>query len=118
MNSEEIFENLKDIFLQEHRLVERLRYFFDEYNNFEFDEMGLNMEEVDNIGNKAIKIKEKLFEKIQNQFPYKIDKIKTDIKHNKVVFDVIVEHKEEENETFGFSVIVEDEGFILEHNLE
>ncbi len=88
---DEIFENLKDAFLNESRLLKRFYDFCMEYNSFEYDEMGMNMEEADEVLQKVNKIRDKLLDNIISTTSYEFNNIKTDEVYYKILFDIMVE---------------------------
>ena len=88
---DEIFEKLKDAMIAESRLLQRYYNFCYEYNAFEFDEMGMNMEEAEEVLQKANKIRDILMANISELTKYEFASIKTDEVYYKILFDIIIE---------------------------
>ncbi|MCK5110447.1 MAG: hypothetical protein KAQ94_02920 [Arcobacteraceae bacterium] len=88
---DEIFEKLRVSLIQEARLVKRFYDFCLEFNSFEYDEMGMNMEEADEVLERANKIRNKLLNALMEHSSYKFTNIKTDEVYYKILFDIIVE---------------------------
>ncbi|RLA73997.1 MAG: hypothetical protein DRG78_21745 [Epsilonproteobacteria bacterium] len=88
---DEIFDNLKDAMIKESRLLKRYYDFCFEYNSFEFDEMGMNMEEAEEVLQRANKIRDILMSNISNITKYEFASIKTDEVYYKILFDIIIE---------------------------
>ncbi len=86
---DEIFEALKSALLQESRLLKRFYDFCQEYNFFEFDEMGMNMEEADEVLVKVNKIRDKLLENLKISTSYDFKTVKTDELYYKILLDII-----------------------------
>ena len=64
---DEVFSQLSATLIEEKRLIKRFYDFCDEYNNFEFDEMGLNMDEADDILRKTNKIRDLFLSNIEEK---------------------------------------------------
>ncbi len=90
---DEIFDKLRDALINEARLVKRFYDFCLEFNNFEYDEMGMNMEEADEVLARANKIRDKLLDSIMEISSYKFENIKTDEVYYKILFDIIIEEE-------------------------
>lgn len=88
---DEIFDKLKLALIEEARLVKRFYDFCLEFNNFEYDEMGMNMEEADEVLARANKIRDKLLINLTEHSAYKLSNIKTDEVYYKIIFDIIIE---------------------------
>ena len=88
---DKIFDKLRDALVDEARLVKKFYNLCSEFNNFEYDEMGINMEEADDILRKANKIRDKLLNLLIDTTGYKFENIKTDEVYYKILFDIIVE---------------------------
>ena len=107
---DEIFDKLKDALVGEARLVKRFYDFCLEHNSFEFDEMGMNMEEAEEVLDRANKIRDKLLANIENLTLYKFSSVKTDEVYCKILFDIIVEEEsrhciiEADNDSFDLEV--------------
>ena len=76
---DEIFSNLSTCLKEEKRLLKRFYDFCEEYNNFEFDEMGINMNEADDILRKSNKIRDLILSNIEEKSAYVFDDIQSDI---------------------------------------
>jgi len=76
---DEIFSNLSTCLIEEKRLLKRFYDFCEEYNNFEFDEMGINMNEADDIMRKSNKIRDLILSNIEEKSAYVFDDIQSDI---------------------------------------
>ncbi len=88
---DEIFEKLRISLIQEARLVKRFYDFCLEFNSFEYDEMGMNMEEADEVLERANKIRDKLLNALMEHSSYKFTNIKTDEVYYKILFDIMIE---------------------------
>ncbi|VAY88049.1 hypothetical protein MNB_ARC-1_751 [hydrothermal vent metagenome] len=88
---DEIFAILKDALLKESRLLKRYYEFCLEYNSFEFDELGINMEDSELVLNKIDKIRDKLLFNISESTKYKLLNIKNDEVYYKILFDIIID---------------------------
>ncbi len=111
--SETIFEELKELLLDQQRLISRFYQFCSAYQNFEFDEMGLNMEEADEEKRKALKIKDKLISDINEKFQYTIKSNSADILNNTIQLDIEFED-ESETKLLKYNITVEEDGFSIE----
>jgi hypothetical protein len=67
---DEVFEKLKAAILKQNRLLGRFIDFCDEYNSFEYDEMGMNMEEGQLVLDRAEKISNKFLDSIEQELLY------------------------------------------------
>ena len=88
---DEIFEKLKDALLNESRLLKRYYDFCLEYNSFEFDEMGINMEDAEDVLQRANKIRDKLLDNLSRSTKYKLTGVKSDEVYYKILFDIMIE---------------------------
>jgi regulator of sigma D len=120
MNNE-LFDKIEDAFVKEARLVQRLNSFMFEYNHFEYDEMGINMEEAEEVKKRVEKIHNKLMNNVSSILDFTLKSKNIDILHHKVdLTATIQEEKQEDEETIivkkdiDFSVIVDEDGFELE----
>jgi regulator of sigma D len=120
MNNE-LFDKIEDAFVKEARLVQRLNSFMFEYNHFEYDEMGINMEEADEVKKRVEKIHNKLMNNVSSILDFTLKSKNIDILHHKVdLTATIQEEKQEDEETIivkkdiDFSIIVDEDGFELE----
>jgi regulator of sigma D len=120
MNNE-LFDKIEDAFVKEARLVQRLNSFMFEYNHFEYDEMGINMEEADEVKKRVEKIHNKLMNNVNSILDFTLKSKNIDILHHKVdLTATIQEEKQEDEETIivkkdiDFSIIVDEDGFELE----
>lgn len=113
MSEDQIFEELKTKLLDEIRLLKRFYEFSTAYQDFEFDELGLNTDEAENEKRKALKIKDKLFEKLIKNFKYPIKEINTDILNNKI--ELNIEYNiNESKKIVEFILSVKEDSFTLE----
>jgi regulator of sigma D len=120
MNNE-LFDKIEDAFVKEARLVQRLNSFMFEYNHFEYDEMGINMEEADEVKKRVEKIHNKLMNNVSSILDFTLKSKNIDILHHRVdLTATIQEEKQEDEETIivkkdiDFSIIVDEDGFELE----
>ncbi len=88
---DEIFEKLRESLIEEGRLVKRFYDFCLEFNSFEYDEMGMNMEEADEVLARTNKIRDKLLNNLMEHSSYKFINIKTNEVYYKILFDIMVE---------------------------
>ena len=82
---DEIFEKLKDSLIEQKRLIKRFYDFCEEHTHFEYDEMGMNMEEGEDILRKTDKIRDKFLNVIQEKLLYIFNNIQT-----KAVVNVVI----------------------------
>jgi len=61
----EVFEILTIALKEEQRLLKRFYYFCDEYENFDYDESGINMDESKDLLRKSHKIKDLILSNIE-----------------------------------------------------
>jgi regulator of sigma D len=120
MNNE-LFDKIEDAFVKEARLVQRLNSFMFEYNHFEYDEMGINMEEAEEVKKRVEKIHNKLMNNVSSILDFTLKSKNIDILHHRVdLTATIQEEKQEDEETIivkkdiDFSIIVDEDGFELE----
>lgn len=113
MNEEEIFEELKTKLLEQTRLLSRFYEFCLAYQEFEFDEVGLNIDEADNEKRKALKIKDKLLAEINNKSDYNLEEESSDILKNKIVL-ITKLNTNESKKIVKFVLSVEKDSFTLE----
>lgn len=85
---DETFNKLKSALIQEHRLLGRFYEFCEEYDDFEYDEMGMNMEEGADILRKANKIRDKLLLSIELTTMYIFTDIETNTLARMVTFNL------------------------------
>jgi hypothetical protein len=85
---DEIFEKLKTSMIDEKRLIGRFYDFCEEHTNFEYDEMGMNMEEGKDILKKADKIRDKVLISIQEKLFYIFENVETNTLTNIISFDL------------------------------
>jgi len=106
---DEVFENLKIAILEEKRLLGRFYEFSCEHGNFEYDEMGMNMEEGDEVLRKADKIRDKFLNNIQEKLLYIFENVETNTLTNMVSFDL-------DTKEYQFKVVLEvlNDSFNLE----
>lgn len=74
---DEIFEKMKLALIDEKRLLGRFIEFCKEYTGFEYDEMGENMEEADDVLRKCDKIRDKFLLNIETKLLYIFSNVKT-----------------------------------------
>ncbi|MEA3553889.1 MAG: hypothetical protein U9R39_05760 [Campylobacterota bacterium] len=74
---DEVFKNLKIALVEQKRLLARFSTFCDEYNSFEYDEMGMNMEEGEDILRKTNKIRDKFLAVIEEKLLYIFQNVET-----------------------------------------
>jgi len=85
---DEIFSNLSTCLIEEKRLLKRFYDFCEEYNNFEFDEMGINMNEADDILRKSNKIRDLILSNIEEKSAYIFNDIQSDIVSKSFSMDI------------------------------
>ena len=85
---DEVFEKLKLSLLDEIRLLKKFKQFCIDYNDFEYDEIGMNMEESEDILRKAYKIRDKFLSTVETKCLYKFNNIETDVLTNIIKFDL------------------------------
>jgi len=88
---DEIFSNLSTCLIEEKRLLKRFYDFCEEYNNFEFDEMGINMNEADDILRKSNKIRDLILSNIEEKSAYIFNDIQSDIVSKSFSMDIGLE---------------------------
>jgi len=106
---DEVFEKLKIALLDEKRLIKRFCDFCEEYTNFEYDEMGMNMEEGEDILRKTNKIRDKFLNSIEEKLLYIFENIETNPLTRIVIFDL-------DAKEYQYKVIIEffEDSFNLE----
>jgi len=87
----EIFEKLKIALIDQKRLLGRFHQFCEEYTTFEYDEMGMNMEEADEVLRKANKIRDKFMNIIQENTLYIFENILTHTQTNIITFSLFTQ---------------------------
>jgi hypothetical protein len=88
---DELFENFKIALIDEKRLLKRFYDFCIAYNDFEYDEMGMNMEESEDISRKIIKIRDKFLDNVMENISSSFEHIDMDILNKSVWFDIKTE---------------------------
>jgi len=88
---DEVFTKLSDILLEEKRLLKRFYDFCEEYNNFEFDEMGLNMDEADDLLRKTDKIRNLIFSNIEDKLLYIFNYLESNVLTQTITMDLDLE---------------------------
>ena len=88
---EKLFNKLKDNFIQGHRLLKRFYDFSSMYENFEYDEQGLNMDDADDVLRKANKIRDKFLDNIANKLDMKFEQIVSNTLLNTISFELTKE---------------------------
>lgn len=119
---DEIYEKLEDAIMQESRLVEKTKNYMHEYFNFEYDGLGINMEEADLLMGRVEKLCTKLVANIASRVEMPIDIMQIDCAFYTI--NMLLHTQEEINKGSGevevidqsipFSLIIEDDGFLLE----
>ncbi|MEA1914878.1 MAG: hypothetical protein U9N30_06145 [Campylobacterota bacterium] len=120
----ELYEKVEEAFVEESRLVERLNTFMHEYNDFEYDEMGMNMEEADEVKARLNKIHDKLLNNVNEHLDFPLDSMHIDIVFHTV--ELLAQTTKEIEKEGGeiqieqisvpFSMIIDDDGFSLQIN--
>ncbi|MEA3512604.1 MAG: hypothetical protein U9R37_03285 [Campylobacterota bacterium] len=85
---EEVFEKLKYEFIEEQRLIGRFYDFCSQYHNFEYDEMGINMEEGEDILRKTNVIKDKILNRASEKLLYIFENVEINTIANIISFDL------------------------------
>lgn len=85
---DEVFENLKIALIEEKRLLGRFSTFCEEHNNFEYDEMGMNMEEGEEILRMTNKIRDKFLATIEEKLLYIFQNVETHTLTHMITFDL------------------------------
>lgn len=119
---DEIYEKLEDAIMQESRLVEKTKNYMYEYFNFEYDGLGINMEEADLLMGRVEKLCTKLVDNIASRVEMSIDIMQIDCSFSTI--NMLLHTQEEINKGSGeievidqsipFSLVIEDDGFLLE----
>lgn len=119
---DEIYEKLEDAIMQESRLVEKTKQHMYEYFNFEYDGLGINMEEADLLMGRVEKLCNKLVANIATRVDMSIDIMEIDCAFSKI--NMLLHTSNEINKGSGevetiphsipLSLIIEDDGFLLE----
>jgi len=97
---DEVFSQLSATLIEEKRLIKRFYDFCDEYNNFEFDEMGLNMDEADDILRKTNKIRDLFLSNIEEKLLF----IFNNVESNTLTRIITLDLDTKEN---NFKVVIE-----------
>ena len=111
--SDDIFEDLKTALLDQQRLLKRFYEYCLAYQDFEFDEMGLNIDEAQNEKRKALKIKDKLIKELNNTLKMPIEATITDTLKNSINL-LVKMNINESKKIVEFNLSVEEENFTLE----
>jgi len=85
---DEVFNKLSDALLEEIRLIKRFYDFCEEYNNFEFDEMGINMDGADDILRKSNKICDLIISNIEDKLLYIFENVKSNMLTKSICMDI------------------------------
>ncbi|MEA3497517.1 MAG: hypothetical protein U9R16_00525 [Campylobacterota bacterium] len=106
---DEVFEDIKLALIDEKRLLGRFIDFCDEYNNFEYDEMGENMEEATAVLNRCDKIRNKFLANIEEKLLCVFENVETNTLTNMISCNVDTKENQ-------FKVVIEvmDNSFNLE----
>jgi hypothetical protein len=111
--TDSIFEELKSALIDQQRLLKRFYDFCLAYQDFEFDEMGLNIDDAQNEKRKALKIKDKLIEELNISLKMSIEATFTDTLKNSINLLVIF-NINESKKSVEFVLSVEENSFTLE----
>ena len=76
---DELFDELSTALVDEKRLMKRFYDFCEDYNNFEFDEMGINMNEADEVLRKADKIRSRFLTNIEDKLFCSFSNVETTV---------------------------------------
>jgi hypothetical protein len=109
INNDEVFETLKTNFIDEERLLLRLKSFYNDLLDYEDDCTEVEDREGE-IVRKAGKIAEKLLLNVVDNSQYKLESFTTYPIESKLNFTI----QKDEDTSVKYSLIVEDEGFELE----
>jgi len=97
---DEVFSKLSYALIEEKRLISRFYNFCDEYNNFEFDEMGINMDESDDVLRKANKIRDLFLSNIESKLLYIFENVESNTLTKIITSDL-------DNKEDNYKVIIE-----------
>ena len=97
---DELFQNLKLALIDEKRLLKRFCEFSEEYTEFEYDEMGMNMEDGEEILKRANKIVDKALVTIEKKLLYIFENIQINTATQMITFDL-------DTQEYQYKVIVE-----------
>ncbi|MEA2019221.1 MAG: hypothetical protein U9N59_12305 [Campylobacterota bacterium] len=97
---DELFEQLKTALIDEQRLLKRFYEFCEQFDGFEYDEMGMNMEEGNDILKRTNKIRDKFLNSIEEKLLYIFNNVDTNTLTRIVSFDL-------DAQEFQYRVIVE-----------
>lgn len=97
---DEVFSKLSYALIEEKRLISRFYNFCDEYNNFEFDEMGINMDESDDVLRKANKIRDLFLSNIESKLLYIFENVESNTLTKIITLDL-------DNKEDNYKVIIE-----------
>jgi len=86
---DDIFSQLSDTLLSEKRLLKRFFEFCEQYNNFEYDEMGINMEESEMVLKRVVKIRDLLLLNIEDKLSYSFDNVDSDVLTKCMTMEVV-----------------------------
>lgn len=87
---DEVFSKLSSALLEEKRLMRRFYDFCEEYNNFEFDEMGINMDESNDLLRKINKIRDLFLSNIEDKTLYLFDDVESGTLTKTITMDLDV----------------------------
>ena len=88
---EKLFIKLKDSFIKEYKLLKRFYDFSNMYENFEYDEQGLNMDDADDILRKANKIRDKFLDNVANRLNLQFEQRVSNTLLNTISFELTKE---------------------------
>jgi hypothetical protein len=105
----EVFEKLKEQLIEQERLLGRFFEFSKEHGEFEYDELGVNDEDGDEILRKAEKIRDKILTQIEQNVMFVFENVETNTLTNMISFNL-----EEKSEKFRVIIEVFENSFNLE----
>jgi hypothetical protein len=106
---EEVFDKLKIALIDEKRLLKKFHDYCEEYNNFEYDEMGMNMEEGEDVLRLTNKIRDKILTTIEEKLLYIFENAEINTLTHIILFNL-------DAKEYQYKVIVEvfEDSFNLE----
>ncbi|MEA2050434.1 MAG: hypothetical protein U9O56_06875 [Campylobacterota bacterium] len=109
IKKDEVFVELKNALIDEKRLLGRFIDFNSQYTYFEYDEMGINMEEADEVLVRANKIRDKLLLNIEQKLLYIFENVESNTITNIITLKL-------DTKEYQYNVIIEvlNDGLNLE----
>lgn len=108
--NEQLLQTLKNLFLDQERLVGRFLEFCHEFKNFEYDTTGINYDDADNIERKAKIIANKMIQDMNNaQSEIVIDIKEIRVFRETIIFDIL-----DTNQTLleqNVAIMFQEDGF-------